>query len=128
MYNVETNQSLNLYHTTGIQVKQKDNINKNQDEENIHVKKTTLDAGTTISNINFLNNNISQNIIVENLNKEIPKDTISTSTGTSSNNSGKKSFAGKTKEWAGNKLKSLKNMKLKKYLRKLNLKKLEMQM
>ncbi len=78
------------------------------------------ETGTTISNINFLNK-FNKEGIIENLNGEIPKDTASTSTGTSSNNSkqentnlGKKSFAGKTKKWAGNVWNSLKNIKLKK--------------
>ena len=58
---------------------------------------------------------------------QIPKDTISISTGTSSNNcqqdtistnSSKKNFVNKTKEWAGNMWNSLKSIKFKKMFAK----------
>ena len=81
-------------------------------QQNVPEKKD--ETGTTISNINFLTK-FNKEGIIENLNNEIPKDTISTSTGTSSNNSQQenvKSFSGKTKKWAGNIWNSLKNIKI----------------
>ena len=112
---METIQSLNNAQDLSTQNNQ-NIIQKKQ--QNVPEKKD--EAGTTISNINFLTK-FNKEGIIENLNGEIPKDTISTSTGTSSNNSqqentnlNKKSFAGKTKKWAGNVWNSLKNIKLKK--------------
>ena len=81
-------------------------------QQNVSEKKD--EVGTTISNINFLTK-FNKEGIIENLNNEIPKDTISTSTGASSNNSQQenvKSFSGKTKKWAGNIWNSLKNIKI----------------
>ena len=79
-------------------------------------KDLTTEAGTTISNIMFLQNNTELN-----LEKQIPKDTISTSTGTESNSSQqeikmknkKLSFSDKTKQWAGNVWSSIKKINLK---------------
>ena len=112
METVETAQSLNNANNCNNQ-----NIIQ-QKQQNVPEKKD--ETGTTISNINFLTK-FNKEGIIENLNGEIQKDTISTSTGTSSNNSQqentnleKKSFAGKTKKWAGNVWNSLKNIKLKK--------------
>ena len=94
METVETAQSLNNannFTNQNIIQKKQQNVPEKKDE-----------TGTTISNINFLTK-FNKEGIIENLNGEIPKDTISTSTGTSSNNSQqentnleKKSFAGKT--------------------------------
>ena len=108
----------------------KSNNNQKPKEEN-PTDITNTEVGTTISHIAFLETNpkledIKQNPIIE---PPIPKDTISTSTGTNSNNSQqdtsssnsnsnklekpRMSFAGKTKQWAGNVWNSIKNMKIK---------------
>ena len=106
METVETAQSLNNannFTNQNIIQKKQQNVPEKKDE-----------TGTTISNINFLTK-FNKEGIIENLNGEIPKDTISTSTGTSSNNSQQenvKSFYGKTKKWAGNIWNSLKNIKI----------------
>ena len=117
---IETAQSLNVEKLPNLPNNQiiKANIIPNQQKS---PSGQIIDNTTTISNINFLKIN-NKDQIIEKLNEDIPKDTISTSTGTSSNNSqqgmnskifSKKSFAGKTKEWAGNMWNSLKNIKLK---------------
>ena len=96
-------QDLNTQNNQNIIQKKQQNVPEKKDE-----------AGTTISNINFLTK-FNKEGIIETLNNEIPKDTISTSTGTSSNNSQQenvKSFYGKTKKWAGNIWNSLKNIKI----------------
>ena len=120
---METIQSLN--NAKDLSTQNNQNIIQKK-QQNVPEKKD--EAGTTISNINFLTK-FNKEGIIENLNGEIPKDTISTSTGTSSNNSqqentnlNKKSFAGKTKKWAGNVWNSLKNIKLKKIFPKQELK------
>ena len=106
METVETAQSLNNaknFNNQNIIQKKQQNGPEKRDE-----------TGTTISNINFLTK-FNKEGIIENLNGEIPKDTISTSTGTSSNNSQQenvKSFSGKTKKWVGNIWNSLKNIKI----------------
>ena len=81
---METIQSLNNAQDLSTQNNQ-NIIQKKQ--QNVPEKKD--EAGTTISNINFLTK-FNKEGIIENLNGEIPKDTISTSAGTSSNNSQKK--------------------------------------
>ena len=117
---IETAQSLNVEKLPNLPNNQiiKANIIPNQQKS---PSGQIIDNTTTISNINFLKIN-NKDQIIEKLNEDIPKDTISTSTGTSSNNSQqgmnskifiKKSFAGKTKEWAGNIWNTLKNIKLK---------------
>ena len=101
-------------------------------KEQSHID-TTAEIGTTVSTLIFIQNNpeigeiqISQNPNL-NLERTIPKDTISTSTGTKSNtsqqdsmsdNSNKSentkiSFARKTKQWAGNAWNSIKKINIK---------------
>ena len=114
---IETAQSLNVEKLPNLPNNQiiKANIIPNQQKS---PSGQIIDNTTTISNINFLKIN-NKDQIIEKLNEKISKDTISTSTGTSSNNSqqeinsSKKSLAGRTKEWAGNIWNSLKNIKLK---------------
>ena len=118
MNNVETTQSLNPM------------INQNKETNSIiktnksgksaeNQKDLTTEAGTTISNLEFLQNKTELN-----LEKQIPKDTISTSTGTESNSSQqdnnlikmknkKLSFSVKTKQWAGNVWNSIKKINIK---------------
>ena len=100
-----------------LKTKEGKNKSSNQNESNnnqeINAEKTITD-----SNIVFLEKN-NQEPCPENINniQPFPEDTTSTSTGTDSNNSqqdensaiSKKSFAIKTKEWAGNMWNSLKN-------------------
>ena len=94
----------------------KENKNSKSPEKQ---KDLTTEAGTTISNIMFLQNKTELN-----LEKQIPKDTISTSTGTESNSSQqennlikmknkKVSFSDKTKQWAGNVWNSIKKINIK---------------
>ena len=107
-------------------------IKTNKNEENTKPLDTTnTENGTAISTLIFLQTQSNMDPVPENLNVEkIPKDTISTSTGTESNNSqqdsnsnnsnskeGAKpriSFAGKTKRWAGNVWNSIKKINIKK--------------
>ena len=117
---VETAQSLNAEKLPDIQNDQIMKVNITTNQQKGPLQQIT-DNTTTVSNLNFLKTS-NKDQIIEKLNEDIPKDTISTSTGTSSNNSQqgmnskifiKKSFAGKTKEWAGNMWNSLKKIKLK---------------
>ena len=92
--------------------------NKNADE-------TQKEEGTTISTLAFLegNKDLEQNALEYNLNleKNIPKDTISTSTETETNNSQKENsstnskitFAGKIKQRAGSFWNSIKKINIK---------------
>ena len=89
------------------------------------VQNPTIEDGTTISTLVFLEAKGNNEPIPENLNIDkipqdtIPKDTTSTSTGTDSNNSNKeeikqkRTFAGKTKVWAGNVWSSIKKINIK---------------
>ena len=107
-----------------------DESNKNKKENAPKDKQnTTVECGTTVSTLVFLEAKDNNEPIPENLNIEripqdtIPKDTISTSTGTDSNNSEnnsnkedikpKRTFAGKTKAWAGNVWSSIKKINIK---------------
>ena len=102
--------------------------NKNTKGSNIkESQNATTEFGTTVSNLVFLDLKDKNEPIPENLNIEkipqdtIPKDTASTSTSTEtdSNNSNKedlkpkRTFAGKTKVWAGNVWSSIKKMNIK---------------
>ena len=107
-------------------------IKTNKNEKNTKPLDTTnTENGTAISTLIFLQTQSNMDPVPENLNVEkIPKDTISTSTGTESNNSqqdsnsnnsnskeGTKpriSFAGRTKRWAGNVWNSIKKINIKK--------------
>ena len=105
-------------------------INKDTKANNTNeAPNTTMECGTTMSTLVFLQTKENNEPIPENLNIDkipqdsIPKDTVSTSTGTDSNNSEnnsnkgelkpKRTFAGKTKAWAGNVWSSIKNIKIK---------------
>ena len=93
--------------------------------ENKKPDETKAEEGTSISTLAFLVNNkdLEQNALEYNLNleKNIPKDTISTSTGTESNNSqqennstnSKITFAGKIKQTAGSFWNSIKKINFK---------------
>ena len=108
----------------------KDESNKDAKANNANeAPNTTNECGTTISTLAFLETKDNNEPIPENLNIDripqdtIPKDTVSTSTGTDSNNSEnnsnkgelkpKRTFAGKTKAWAGNVWSSIKKMNIK---------------
>jgi hypothetical protein len=81
MNNVETTQSLNPMIEQNKETNTIKKASKNfKSAEN--QKDLTTEAGTTISNLEFLQNKTELN-----LEKQIPKDTISTSTGTESNSS-----------------------------------------
>ena len=101
--------------------------NKNIESPEKPIENTT-EVGTTVSSLFFLHDKSNLEKLQVNLNNQIqkdtiPKDTISTSTGTESvssqqdNNSTNsninkpKTFAGKTKQWAGNVWTSIKNIK-----------------
>jgi len=101
--------------------------NKNIESPKKPIENTT-EVGTTVSSLFFLHDKSNLEKLQVNLNNQIqkdtiPKDTISTSTGTESvssqqdNNSTNsninkpKTFAGKTKQWAGNVWTSIKNIK-----------------
>ena len=120
MNNMETLQSLNVEKLSNIQNNQilGENIIPNNQKG---PSEQIADNSTTVSNLNFLKTK-NKDQIIQQLNEEIPKDTVSISTGTSydnsqqennSKNSIKKSFIGKTKDWAGNMWNSLKNINLK---------------
>ena len=114
------------------QIKEKrDESNKNAEVDlSKEVQNSVIEHGTTISTLVFLETKGNNEPIPENLNIDripqdtIPKDTASTSTGTDSNNSEsssnkedlkpKRTFAGKTKAWAGNVWNSIKKMNIKK--------------
>ena len=93
--------------------------------ENKKPDETKVEEGTMVSTLVFLVNNkgLEQNALEYNLNleKNIPKDTISTSTGTESNNSkqennstnSKITFAGKIKQRAGSIWNSIKKINFK---------------
>ena len=93
--------------------------------ENKKPDETKVEEGTMVSTLVFLVNNkgLEQNALEYNLNleKNIPKDTISTSTGTESNNSQKENnstnskitFAGKIKQRAGSIWNSIKKINFK---------------
>ena len=135
---VETTQSVNPMIETETQtqiesnkiIKQNKNINSTEKNTD-----NPTESGTIISSIYFLKEQQIQNDInisninnINNINnkiqsEKIPKDTTSTSTGTESNGSQnseesnqnnvpKKTFAGKTKQWAGNVWNSIKNIKI----------------
>ena len=101
--------------------KEAKNKSSNQNESNNN-QKINADKTITESNIVFLEKN-NQEPSPENINniQFFPQDTASISTGTESNNSQqsensqskKKSFAVKTKEWAGNMWSSLKKINFK---------------
>ena len=122
---VETVQSLNVEQGSNFQSHQIIKTTKLQKPQSTSTQNIS-ENNTTITNINFLSKNLNEpnpNI----LNMQIPKDTISISTGTSSNNcqqdtistnSSKKNFMNKTKEWAGNMWNSLKSIKFKKMFAK----------
>ena len=109
--------------------KKEDQSKINKDSKNqIENKKpdeTKVEEGTMVSTLVFLVNNkgLEQNALEYNLNleKNIPKDTISTSTGTESNNSqqennstnSKITFAGKIKQRAGSIWNSIKKINFK---------------
>ena len=115
-----------------LKTKEGKNKSSNQNESNnnqeINAEKTITD-----SNIVFLEKN-NQEPCPENINniQSFPEDTTSTSTGTDSNNSqqdensaiSKKSFAIKTKEWAGNMWNSLKKINFKNMFAKTEFKEL----
>ena len=119
---VDTTQSVNPMINTQEQIESNKIIkgNKNIDKTQ-KASDTATEMGTTVSNLLFLQdkglkeiNDFKQNTI--------PKDTISTSTGTESNGSNLSesskldnknlTFAGKTKQWAGNFWNSIKNIKI----------------
>ena len=89
------------------------------------VQNPTIEDGTTISTLVFLETKGNNEPIPENLNIDkipkdtIPKDTTSTSNETDSNNSNKedikqkRTFAGKTKVWAGTVWSSIKKINIK---------------
>jgi hypothetical protein len=124
---VETTQSFNPMINTQAQIESnkiiKENININKaDKPSDNI---TTEVGTTVSSLFFLQDQHIQNDLkaINNIqNDTIPKDTISTSTGTESNGSNlsesskldnkKLTFAGKTKQWAGNIWNSIKNIKI----------------
>ena len=118
MNNVETTQSLNPLIEQNKETNTIKKASKNfKSAEN--QKDLATEAGTTISNLEFLQNKTELN-----LEKQIPKDTISTSTGTESNSSQqdnnlikmknkKLSFSVKTKQWAGNVWNSIKKINIK---------------
>ena len=115
---VETAQSLNPNLNANSQVDQvigtlkKDTTNQNAQT---HINENS----TTISNLTFLNKS-SLEPTPENLNK-ISKNAESISTQTESNNSQivkKKTFVGRTKEWAGNVWNSIKKFEFKKIFAK----------
>ena len=103
----------------------KDESNKYSKTNNSKDQNSPNDCGTTISTLVFLETKGNNEPIPENLNAgiipqdSIPKDTTSTSTETDSNNSNKenleqkRTFAGKTKAWAGNVWSSIKKMNIK---------------
>ena len=101
--------------------KEAKNKSSNQNESNNN-QEINADKAITESNIVFLEKN-NQEPSPENINniQFFPQDTASISTGTESNNSQqdenskikKKSFAVKTKEWAGNMWNSLKKINFK---------------
>ena len=101
--------------------KEAKNKSSNQNESNNN-QEINADKAITESNIVFLEKN-NQEPSPENINniQFFPQDTASISTGTESNNSQqsensqskKKSFAVKTKEWAGNMWSSLKKINFK---------------
>ena len=117
---VETVQSLNIEKDSNFQSHPIIKTTKLQGNQKTTSQNIT-ENNTTITNLNFLPKNLNEpNPKI--LNKEIPTDTISTSTGTSSNssqqdtisiNSAKKNFMNKSKEWAGKMWNSLKNIKFK---------------
>jgi hypothetical protein len=82
---VETAQSLNAEKLPDIQNDQIMKVNITTNQQKGPLPQIT-DNTTTISNLNFLKTS-NKDQIIEKLNEDIPKDTISTSTGTSSNNS-----------------------------------------
>ena len=127
MNNVETTQSVNPMIEQNKEPNKiiKENKNINSPEKPIE---NATEAGTTVSSLFFLQDKSNLSKLQVNLNNQIqkdtiPKDTISTSTGTESvssqqdNNSTNsniikpKTFAGKTKQWAGNFWTSIKNIK-----------------
>ena len=122
---VETVQSLNVEQCSNFQPHQIIKTTKFQKHQ-IKPTQNISENNTTITNINFLPKNLNeQNTNI--LNMEIPKDTISISTGTNSNNSQqdtistnspKKNFVNKTKELAGSMWSSLKSIKFKKMFAK----------
>ena len=93
--------------------------------QNKKPNEANTEEGTTISTLVFLqeNKDLEQNVLEHNLNleKNIPKDTISTSTETESNNSKKENnstnskitFAGKIKQRAGSIWNSIKKINFK---------------
>ena len=121
MKNVDTTQSVNPMIEPNIESNKiiKSNKKSISEEKN----KDLTENGTTLSNIMFVQKN--PEIMLE---KPIPKDTISTSTGTDSNssqqennpnnltkmNKKKLSFSDKTKQWAGNVWNSFKKINIKK--------------
>ena len=110
--------------TQAKEAREESNTNGNNIKES---QNTTTEFGTSISNLVFLNLKDKKEPIPEDLNIEklpqdtIPKDTASTSTSTEtdSNNSNKeelkpkRTFAGKTKVWAGNVWSSIKKINIK---------------
>ncbi len=125
MDTVETNQSLNPGKETNIQF---DSIEK----DNKHFKQSS-DQKEIIEDDNM--NGTQFNLIIskaklqisENLNKQIPKDTISTTSNEINSNNiqqdknsinAKNGFFSKTKQWAGNMWNSLKNIQFKKMFAK----------
>ena len=98
------------------------NTNKNQNKPKTNPEQTeekTIGASTIVFLDKDLQTPSPENL---NINQPFPQDTISTSTGAESNNSKqdenstnskKKSFAGKTKEWAGNMWNSIKSFNFK---------------
>ena len=127
MNNVEITQSLNPMIEQNKEPNKIIKENKNIKSPEKPLENAT-EAGTTVSSLFFLHDKSNLEKLQVNLNNQIqkdtiPKDTISTSTGTESvssqqdNNSTNsniikpKTFAGKTKQWAGNIWTSIKNIK-----------------
>ena len=111
---IETAQSLNPSINPNTKVDQVITTLKN-DSTNQNAQTHIDENSTTISNLVFLNKS-SLEPTPENLNK-IPQNTVSTSTQTESDNSKivkKKTFVGRTKEWAGNVWNSIKKFQFKK--------------